>query len=109
MAYLKGVLATVAAFFLGALAPTLWWLFRSMSTEKATGLTAVAGGLCESILSPWFWILVLLFSIFFYFSARFENKPLRLLLFWIPAIASSFVGFGFWALFEFLALRFPRG
>src|SRR6266446_6946158 len=109
MAYLKGVLATVSALFLGLLVPQMWWLLRGLSTEKATGFTVVAAGFLESILSPWFWILALLFSVFFYFSSSFENKSLRIALFWIPTIAVSLGGFGLSALFALLARRFATG
>ncbi len=57
-------------------------------------------------MSPWFWILALLFSVFFYFSGRFDNKALRILLFWIPTITTSTLGFGFCALVAFLVIRF---
>ena len=109
MDYLKGVLATVAAFFLATLVPTILMLVHGLSTEKQTGLTAVAGGTLESIVSPWFWPLALLFSVFFYFSGRFENKALRILLFWIPTIMASAMGFGFSALFTILVARFQKG
>jgi hypothetical protein len=98
MDYVKGVLATVASLFLALLVPQLWWLIRGLTTEKATGFTLVAAGFLESILSPWFWILAVLFSVFFYFSSGFENKSLRVALFWIPTIVVSLGGFGLWAL-----------
>ena len=109
MAYLKGVLATVASLFLALLVPQLWWLIRGLRAEKATGFTVVASGFLESILSPWFWILAILFSVFFYFAGRFENKTLRISLFWIPTVAVSLGGFGLWALFALLARRFATG
>ena len=109
MAYLKGVLATVASLFLALLVPQLWWLIRGLTTEKATGFTVVAAGFLESILSPWFWILAVLFSAFFYFSSGFENKSLRVVLFWIPTIVMSLGGFGLWPLFALLARRFATG
>jgi|SRR5450631_1763139 len=70
-------------------------IFRGISAEKGTGFTAVAAGTMGSIFSPWFWILALLFSVFFYFSAGFKNRALRILLFWIPTIITSALGFGF--------------
>ena len=109
MDYLKGVLATVAALFLAVLIPTIWWSSRGFSTEKATGLTAVVGGLLESILSPWFWILTALFLVLFYVAGPLEHKTLRIALFWIPTIAVSAGGFGLWALFVLLARRFGKG
>jgi hypothetical protein len=109
MAYFKGALATIATMFLAILIPMFWTTFRGLSSEKATGLTVFTAGFLESILSPWFWIFAVLFSVFFYFSGHFDNKVLRILLFWIPTIAASITGFGFWALCTFLALRFGRG
>jgi hypothetical protein len=109
MAYFKGVLSTMAALFLAVLIPMFRSTFRGVSSEKGTGLAALAGGVMEGIFSPWFWILALLFSVFFYFSARFENTALRILLFWMPTITVSVVVFGFWALLELLILRFGRG
>ena len=61
MVYAKGILSGLAALFLAELVPGSWSIFRGMSTEKATGLAAVAGGLVESIFSPLFWILAALF------------------------------------------------
>lgn len=109
MAYLKGVLGTGAAMFLAVLIPMFWTTFRGISSQKATGLTAVAGGLFESILSPWFWLLLVLFSVFFYFASRFQNKAVRIVFFWIPTIAVSVGVLGFWSLLMFLILQVPRG
>lgn len=108
MAYFKGVLATMATLFLSVFIPMFWTTFRGINSEKATGLTAVAGGLVESIISPWFWILALLFSAFFYFSGRLDNKTLKIPLFWIPTITTSALGFGFCVLFAFLVIRFKN-
>src|SRR5258708_1094883 len=106
MAYFKGVLATIATLFLSPFIPMFWTTFGGITSEKATGLTAVAGGLAESIISPWFWILALVFSAVFYFSGRLDTKALRILLFWIPTITTSALGFGFCALIAFLVIRF---
>jgi hypothetical protein len=105
MAYFKGVLATITTLFLAALIPMFWITFRGLSSEHGTGLAAVAGGLLESIVSPWFWILALLFSAVFYFSGRLDNRTLRVLLFWIPTVTTSALGFGFWALCMLLLVR----
>ncbi len=109
MAYFKGVVPTTAALFLAVLIPMFRTTFRGIGSEKGTGSAAVAAGMMGSIFSPWFWILSVLFSVFLYFSARFENTALRILLFWIPTITVSVVVFGFWALLELLILRFGRG
>jgi type IV secretory pathway VirB3-like protein len=98
MTYLKATLSTLAALFLAVLTPMFWTVFRGMSQEKATGLDVVAGGLLESILSPWFWILVVVFSAIFYITGRCDSKVLRILFFWIPTITTSVLGFGLWTL-----------
>ena len=109
MAYLKGVLATVASLFLALLIPQLWWLIRLGGFEKGTGIAVFAAGFLDSILSPWFWILAMVFSLLFYMAGRSQNQGIRLVFFWIPAIAVSVVGFGLWALFALLARRFATG
>lgn len=109
MAYFKGVLSTLATLFLAVLIPMFWTAFRGISSQKATGLAVLAGGIVGSIFSPWFWILAVVFSVFFYFSSRFKNQALRILLFWIPTITVLVVVLGFWALLEVLILRSGRG
>jgi hypothetical protein len=109
MAYFKGVLATVASLFLALLVPQLWWLIRGLSTEKGTGIAVFAAGFLESIFSPWFWILAIVFSMVFYLAGRSQNQGIRLAFFWIPAIVVSAGGFGLWALFALLARRFAPG
>src|ERR1700690_698894 len=109
MDYLKGALGTTGAFFLAALVPTIWTLAREVSTEKGTGITAVAGGTLESIFSPWFVPLAVLFSVAFYAAGRIDKKELRILLFWIPTITASAMGFAFWALFAIILARFQKG
>ena len=103
--YLKGVLATVAALFLSVWIPTIWTLAGDLSSEKATGITVIAWGILGRIASPWFWIIAILFSVFFYFSARFENKSPRLVFFWIPTITASVVGLCSWVLTIWIASR----
>ena len=108
MDYLKGVIGTVAAFFLAALWPAIWTLARELSTEKATGLTAIAGGTLNSIISPWFLPLAALFSVLFYAAGRVKNKELRILFFWIPTVMAATMEVGFWALFAIIFARFQR-
>jgi hypothetical protein len=81
MAYFKGVLATIATLLLSMFIPMIWSTFGGITSEKATGLTAVAGGLVESVISPWFWILALPFSVSFYFSGRLDNRFCALVAF----------------------------
>jgi hypothetical protein len=98
MVYLKGVLATVASLFLALLVPQLWWLIRTMSTTKGTGIAVVASGFLETIFSPWFWSLAIVFSLLFYLAGRSQNQAIRLAFFWIPTIVVSVGGFALWAL-----------
>lgn len=105
MDYLKGVLATIAALFLSVWIPTIWTLARDFGTEKATGIEVVTWGILGSIASLWFWIIAILFSACFYFSARFENKVARIAFFWIPTVTASVVGFCCWVLTIWIASR----
>ena len=106
MIYAKGILSGLAAFFLAEFVPGSWSVFRGISTEKATGLAAVAGGLAESIFSPLFWIVAALFFAMFFSASRFENKYLRVFLFWFPTVSVSTFGLGIVALFTFVFIRF---
>ena len=108
MDYVKGILSAFAAIFLAECVPGSWSIFRGISTEKATGLAAVAGGLVESILSPLFWILAVLFFALLFGASRLGNKSLRTFLFWIPALLLSTVGVSILALFTFVFIRFAH-
>jgi len=57
-----------------------WSVFRGISQEKATGLGAVAGGFAESLFSPLFWIVVILFFGLFFAAGRLGNKIWRIML-----------------------------
>jgi hypothetical protein len=109
MAYLQGVLATVASLFLALLVPQLLWWIRVRGFEKGTGAAAFAGIFLESVLSPWFWIPAIVFSLVFYLAGRSQNQGIRLVFFWIPATVVSAGGFVLWALFALLARRFAPG
>lgn len=106
MAYFKIILSGVAALLLAEFVGP-WSMFRGMSTEKATGLAAVAGGFVESMLSPLFWVLAILFFAMFFYASRLGNKALRVLLFWTPALLLSTVVVLFAALI-FVVLHYPR-
>ncbi len=66
MDYVKGILSGLAAIFLAEFLPGSWSIFRGMSHEKATGLAAFTGGLAESVFSPLFWALAVLFFVLFF-------------------------------------------
>ena len=109
MAILRGVLSALAAVFIGLLGPGLFFALRGINNSKATGLAAVVGGLLESVFSPLFWILAVLFFALFFAASRLSSKPLRVLLFWTPVTAVSILGLGIVSLFTFLWLHFRRG
>ncbi|MFL6304009.1 MAG: hypothetical protein ACJ72H_10735 [Candidatus Sulfotelmatobacter sp.] len=109
MAILRGMLSALAAVFIGLLGPGLFFALRGISNSKATGLAAVVGGLLESVFSPLFWILAVLFFALFFATSRLSSKPLRVLLFWTPVTAISILGLGIFSLFTFLWLHFRRG
>ena len=108
MNYFKGILSGIAAIFLAECIPGYWSVFRGISQEKATGLGAVAGGLVESIFSPLFWILAVLFFAFFFAASRFGNKLLRVFLFWIPTLLFSTLWVALLALFTYVLVRYRQ-
>jgi hypothetical protein len=109
MAILRGMLSALARVFIGLLGPGLFFALRGINNSKATGLAAVVGGLLESVFSPLFWILGVLFFALFFAASRLSSKPLRILLFWTPVTAISILGLGIFSLFTFLWLHFRRG
>jgi hypothetical protein len=63
--------------------------FVEMSGQRRTGLGAVAGGLTEALLSFWFWAVAAVLFFLFFGASRLSSKPLRILLFWTPAVSIS--------------------
>ena len=108
MNYFKGILSGMAAIFLAECVPGSWSVFKGISQEKATGLGAVAAGVVESIFSPLFWILAVLFFAFFFAASRFGNRLLRIFLFWIPTVLFSTLLMAVLALFADVFLRFRQ-
>lgn len=108
MVYVRNILAGLAAIPCGVLGPSFAIAFRGINNSKATGLAALVGSILECFLTPWCWVLALSFFALFYFFARLNSKPLRILLFWIPVTAISTVGIGILSLFTYLWIRFAR-
>src|ERR1017187_2733868 len=105
MNYVQGHLCGLAAIILAECVPGSWSVFRGISQEKATGLAVVAGGLAESVFSPLFWILAVLFCALFFAASRLKNKLLRVFLFWIPTLTVSVFCIAIVALFTYLFIR----
>jgi hypothetical protein len=89
VAFVRVVLSGVAAIFVALVGPG--WVI--LSQQQATSLGAVAGWFSVTILSPFFWILAVLFFALFFAASRLSNKPLRIILFWIPVSVISAAGF----------------
>jgi hypothetical protein len=97
--YAKALLNAASSFWLALVIPMFVVEFRAMSSDKATGLAAVAGGLVERLTSPWFWALFVVFFSILYFSGHARSKTVRVVFFWLPASAVCIFCFGLWALF----------
>jgi hypothetical protein len=82
---------------------------RDLSTSKATGLAAFAGGFLESLLSPLFWISAVAFFVLFFAASRLRSKPLRILLFWTPVTALSVLGLCVFSIFTYVWINIRRG
>ncbi len=90
------------------LIPMLWTMVREIGSQRQTGLSAVAGGVSEFLLSPVFWVLALLFFFFFLRMSKAGNEGLRVLFFWIPTVAASCIGLLFVGGYTYLFLRFRQ-
>ena len=108
MNYLKTTLSVLGAIFLAELVPGPWSPFKGMSTEKATGLAAFAGGFIESLLSPLFWALALLFFFLFRWASKNQHTSVRVLLFWTPTVLFLAIAISFAALLAYVFLHLRR-
>ncbi len=109
MDYVKGALSGVAAILLAEFVPASWSILRGNTQGKATGLGAVTAGLAESIRSPLFWGLAVLFFALFFAAGRLGSKLFRVFLFWIPTLGISTLGVALLALFAYVLTHSRRG
>jgi hypothetical protein len=105
--YVKGVLSGVAAIFVALLGPGLLRALKSISGQQATGLGAIAG-FWNPLFSPLFWILAISSFVLFLTASRLGSKVLRVVLFWIPTLFVSALGFGLVALFTYGRMHFRK-
>ena len=89
MNYVKGILSGLTAITIAEFVPGPWSPFRFLGNQRATGLAAVMGELLESFFSPLFWVLVIALFAIFFAASRLNNKPLRVVFFWIPTLTTS--------------------
>jgi hypothetical protein len=106
--YLKGALSGVAAIFVALLGPGFLQALKSISGQQATGLGAIAGGFWNPLFSPLFWILAISSFVLFLTASRLGSKVLRVVLFWIPTLFVSALGFGLVALFTYGWMHFRK-
>jgi hypothetical protein len=106
--HLKGVPSGVAAIFVALLGPGFLPALKSISGQQATGLGAIAGGFWNPLFSLLFWILAILSFVLFLTASRLGSKVLRVVLFWIPTLFVSALGFGLVALFTYGWMHFRK-
>jgi hypothetical protein len=106
--FLQSLVTAVASIFLALLLPSIPAMIRGLHhhASSQTGVTAVAAGLMENALSPWFWLAFLISFSWFYTVSRSNKTSLRMALFWVPAVGISVLGLGFWIGFTLLLSRF---
>jgi len=106
--FLRGVLLAWIP-FLFLLFPTVVWFLSNLSTQKATGLGAVAGGLSESLVT--FGLVVTLTSeviaLVLLFRAVSRGHPMRTFFSVVSICCSGLVLFGF-GLFLWSYVRFAH-
>lgn len=85
MNYFKGTISALGALFLAICIPGPWSAFQGLSREKATGVAVIAA----SFLSPWMWIVAIILFTLFVAASHLQSRLLRVLLFWLPAGATS--------------------
>ena len=56
-------------------------MYPPISSEKATGLAAVAGALTEAVFTPQFWVSAILLLLFFWYTSQIRSKIFRTMLF----------------------------
>jgi len=108
MNYAKNMLSGLAGVILALIGPGLVNALRGISTEKAIGLAAVAGGFSEAMFSPVFWGLAVLLTLSFWAASRLHSKALRILLFWMPTLFVLVVGLSLTALFGYIYIHFSH-
>jgi hypothetical protein len=92
MAYLRVALSGVAALFVAEIAP-FFALALSMRAVSGTGELGAVGfdpySLRRGFVSPWCWLIAVVFFALFFAASRLSSKVLRVLLFWTPTLAIS--------------------
>jgi hypothetical protein len=101
MDYFEATLSGLTALLLAVCVP-VWSLFMG---ANATGLAAVKAGFAGMAASPLFLLLALVLFALFFFAGRLGSKPLRIILFWIPAVTVSTLGLAIVSLYLVLLIH----
>ena len=100
--YLQSLMTAIASILFAPLFPIFVTAFRDIGSKHAPGLTVVAGGMLEGVLSGE-WLVLFLFGFsWFYFAGHSPRRWVRLLLFWIPACLTITLGFAAWLLIVYV-------
>ena len=105
MTTLKTVLCVVASAAWTLLGAGLIEALHEVSSQRQTGLGAVAGGLSEALLSVKFWLLTAVLFYLFFRASRLSSKALRILLFWTPTLFITTLGACVIVLFIYLRVH----
>lgn len=89
MRSLRTTLTVLGAIFAALLIRMVWTMVQEFGSQRQTGLV---GGVSELLLSPVSWVLAVLFFFFFLRMSKVGSEALRVLFFWIPTVAASFIG-----------------
>jgi hypothetical protein len=108
MTYVRWCLSGLAALFLSGFVLMFITVFREASQNNAIGLAVFAIWLIDSVRSPLFWFLAILFFAVFFATGRLSSSVFSVLLFWLPAIGITSLGLGLLGWFTMLMLRIER-
>jgi hypothetical protein len=109
MRYVKGVLSGISALTVVLVGPWIIFAIMDANPEKATGLTAVSGGLTAALFSPLHWVALCLVVWLLWTAGRLKNTALRVILFWIPTVVISTIGLAMLAFLSYVYFHFARG
>jgi hypothetical protein len=109
MKVFRVVLCAIAALSSAELLLVIIQFARDLSSQRATGLTAVMGQFVESFFSPIFWLLAILFFFSFRAASRLNSKSLRILFFWTPTVVATLLTISLATFFTFLLIHYRAG
>lgn len=91
MLYVKAILSGLTAILATELL-AIWWTLSPWDSAKAVGIDVIVAIVKASLVHALPWIVAMILFATFFAASRLGSKPLRVVLFWIPAITISCVG-----------------